>query len=167
MSASLAAPARDRLRIAIQKSGRLAEPARAVLAACGLSWRESRDKLFFFVSYESTRDKQNVNNTISVPTEALRRGDLSVRLPFTDGVSGKIDLKNLPAITIARSDAIRIGDVALAVPALRAVLSGFAAVSGCSVRPCPASNANSVTLPPLFRASTRLAIPCSVGVTSD
>ncbi|QNH12759.1 ATP phosphoribosyltransferase [Xanthomonas sp. SI] len=48
MSASLAAPARDRLRIAIQKSGRLAEPARAVLAACGLSWRESRDKLFCY-----------------------------------------------------------------------------------------------------------------------
>jgi len=39
---------RDRLRIAIQKSGRLAEPARALLAACGLSWRESRDKLFCY-----------------------------------------------------------------------------------------------------------------------
>ena len=46
MSASQAAPARDRLRIAIQKSGRLAEPARNLLSACGLSWRESRDKLF-------------------------------------------------------------------------------------------------------------------------
>ncbi|MFT3756626.1 MAG: ATP phosphoribosyltransferase [Pseudoxanthomonas sp.] len=40
--------ARDRLRIAIQKSGRLAEPARALLAACGLSWRQSRDKLFCY-----------------------------------------------------------------------------------------------------------------------
>ncbi|MFT3762922.1 MAG: ATP phosphoribosyltransferase [Pseudoxanthomonas sp.] len=39
---------RDRLRIAIQKSGRLAEPARALLAACGLSWRESRDRLFCY-----------------------------------------------------------------------------------------------------------------------
>ncbi len=48
MSPPLATPARDRLRIAIQKSGRLAEPARALLAACGLSWRESRDKLFCF-----------------------------------------------------------------------------------------------------------------------
>jgi len=37
---------RERLRIAIQKSGRLGEPARALLAACGLSWRESRDRLF-------------------------------------------------------------------------------------------------------------------------
>lgn len=41
-------PARERLRIAIQKSGRLAEPARALLASCGLSWRESRDKLFCY-----------------------------------------------------------------------------------------------------------------------
>jgi ATP phosphoribosyltransferase len=48
MSPSQAAPARDRLRIAIQKSGRLAEPARSLLAACGLSWRQSRDKLFCY-----------------------------------------------------------------------------------------------------------------------
>jgi len=48
MSAIKAAPARDRLRIAIQKNGRLAEPARALLSACGLSWRESRDKLFCY-----------------------------------------------------------------------------------------------------------------------
>ena len=39
---------RDRLRIAIQKSGRLGEPARALLASCGLSWRESRDRLFCY-----------------------------------------------------------------------------------------------------------------------
>lgn len=39
---------RDRLRIAIQKSGRLSEPARALLASAGLSWRESRDKLFCY-----------------------------------------------------------------------------------------------------------------------
>ncbi len=48
MSALQAAPARDRLRIAIQKNGRLAEPARNLLSACGLSWRESRDKLFCY-----------------------------------------------------------------------------------------------------------------------
>lgn len=48
MSASQAAPTRDRLRIAIQKSGRLAEPARSLLTACGLSWRQSRDKLFCY-----------------------------------------------------------------------------------------------------------------------
>ena len=48
MSPSLTPATRERLRIAIQKSGRLAEPARTLLAACGLSWRESRDKLFCY-----------------------------------------------------------------------------------------------------------------------
>lgn len=48
MSPSPSTPVRDRLRIAIQKSGRLAEPARALLASCGLSWRESRDRLFCY-----------------------------------------------------------------------------------------------------------------------
>lgn len=48
MSPANAHAARDRLRIAIQKSGRLSEPARALLASCGLSWRESRDKLFCY-----------------------------------------------------------------------------------------------------------------------
>lgn len=48
MSPVKAVPARDRLRIAIQKNGRLAEPARTLLGACGLSWRESRDKLFCY-----------------------------------------------------------------------------------------------------------------------
>lgn len=48
MTASASALPRDRLRIAIQKSGRLADPARAMLASCGLSWRESRDRLFCY-----------------------------------------------------------------------------------------------------------------------
>lgn len=48
MSPRVSPATRDRLRIAIQKSGRLAEPARALLTACGLSWRESRDKLFCY-----------------------------------------------------------------------------------------------------------------------
>ncbi|WP_028916007.1 ATP phosphoribosyltransferase [Pseudoxanthomonas sp. J35] len=48
MTPPLGSATRDRLRIAIQKSGRLAEPARALLASCGLSWRESRDKLFCY-----------------------------------------------------------------------------------------------------------------------
>jgi ATP phosphoribosyltransferase len=39
---------RERLRIAIQKSGRLGEPARDLLRAAGLQWRESRDRLFCF-----------------------------------------------------------------------------------------------------------------------
>ena len=48
MPPSINPAARERLRIAIQKSGRLAEPARALLASCGLSWRESRDRLFCY-----------------------------------------------------------------------------------------------------------------------
>ncbi|HEY5850203.1 MAG TPA: ATP phosphoribosyltransferase [Lysobacter sp.] len=48
MSPPANTPVRDRLRIAIQKSGRLAEPARGLLASCGLSWRESRDRLFCY-----------------------------------------------------------------------------------------------------------------------
>lgn len=39
---------RERLRVAIQKSGRLGDPARELLASCGLTWRESRDKLFLY-----------------------------------------------------------------------------------------------------------------------
>ncbi len=40
--------ARDRLRIAIQKSGRMAEVSQDLLARCGLKFRQSRDKLFCF-----------------------------------------------------------------------------------------------------------------------
>ena len=36
-----------------------------------------RNKLFYFGSYEGTREHQNVSRTMSVPTEALRRGDFS------------------------------------------------------------------------------------------
>ena len=48
MSPAANSAVRDRLRIAIQKSGRLSEPARALLASAGLSWRESRDRLFCY-----------------------------------------------------------------------------------------------------------------------
>lgn len=48
MSPTASPAVRDRLRIAIQKSGRLSDPARALLASCGLAWRESRDKLFCY-----------------------------------------------------------------------------------------------------------------------
>ena len=40
--------ARERLRIAVQKSGRLGEPSLALLAQCGFRFRQSRDKLFCF-----------------------------------------------------------------------------------------------------------------------
>lgn len=48
MNRSILSARRDRLRIAIQKSGRLTEPSRQLLTACGFSWRQSRDKLFCF-----------------------------------------------------------------------------------------------------------------------
>ena len=48
-----------------------------------------RNKLFYFGSYESTRDKQNATRTISVPTAALRRGDLSASVnPIYDPATG-------------------------------------------------------------------------------
>jgi hypothetical protein len=48
-----------------------------------------RDKLFYFGSYEGTRDKQNATRTISVPSEALRRGDLSASAnPIYDPMTG-------------------------------------------------------------------------------
>ena len=43
-----AAEPRDRLRIAVQKSGRLADASQDLLARCGLKFRQSRDKLFCF-----------------------------------------------------------------------------------------------------------------------
>ena len=41
-------PRRDRLRVAMQKSGRLTEPAQELLTRCGFKFRLSRDKLFCF-----------------------------------------------------------------------------------------------------------------------
>jgi len=39
---------RDRLRIGVQKSGRLTQPSLDLLASCGLKFRQSRDKLFCY-----------------------------------------------------------------------------------------------------------------------
>lgn len=48
-----------------------------------------RNKLFFFGSYENTRDSQFATRTISVPTEPLRRGDLSASSnPIYDPATG-------------------------------------------------------------------------------
>ncbi|HXR62441.1 MAG TPA: ATP phosphoribosyltransferase [Rudaea sp.] len=48
MSPATATKARERLRIAMQKSGRLADVSQDLLARCGLKFRQSRDKLFCF-----------------------------------------------------------------------------------------------------------------------
>ncbi|MPY91453.1 MAG: hypothetical protein GEU99_26535 [Luteitalea sp.] len=51
-----------------------------------------RDKLFFFASYESTLDRQAVNSIQSVPTDPLRRGDLSASpTPIYDPQTGNPD----------------------------------------------------------------------------
>ena len=50
-----------------------------------------RNKLFFFGSYENTRDAQFASRTISVPTETMRRGDLSASVtPIYDPATGRI-----------------------------------------------------------------------------
>jgi ATP phosphoribosyltransferase len=48
MSPAVTAKSRERLRIAVQKSGRLADVSQDLLARCGLKFRQSRDKLFCF-----------------------------------------------------------------------------------------------------------------------
>jgi carboxypeptidase family protein len=51
-----------------------------------------RNKVFFFGSYENTRDHQFATRTISVPTEALRRGDLSASsTPIYDPATGDLN----------------------------------------------------------------------------
>jgi hypothetical protein len=48
-----------------------------------------RNRLFYFASYEGTRDRKDLTRTTSVPTEAVRRGDLSVStLPIYDPFTG-------------------------------------------------------------------------------
>jgi hypothetical protein len=52
-----------------------------------------RNTLFFFGSYEGTRDRQSLTRTLSVPTAAVRRGDLSasptpIYDPFTGSQNG-------------------------------------------------------------------------------
>ncbi len=51
-----------------------------------------KNKLFFFVSYESTRDHRTVERTVSVPLPAMLRGDLSLSpTPIYDPLSGNPD----------------------------------------------------------------------------
>src|SRR5262245_14319952 len=51
-----------------------------------------RNKFFYFASYEGTRDTRNASVTVSVPTEPLRRGDLSVAPnPIYDPATGNAD----------------------------------------------------------------------------
>lgn len=52
-----------------------------------------KDKLFYFVSYEGSYDRQSANQILTVPTAAMRTGDLSgssaaVYNPFTGAANG-------------------------------------------------------------------------------
>ena len=48
-----------------------------------------KNKMFYFVSYESIRDHKAVDNTVSVPLPAMLRGDLSLSpTPVYDPLSG-------------------------------------------------------------------------------
>ena len=64
------------------------------------------NKLFYFVSYEGTRDQQNLTRTLSVPTAAVRSGDLRASAtpiydPFTGNPNGSgrtaFDNNRIPA----------------------------------------------------------------------
>ncbi|KGM51951.1 ATP phosphoribosyltransferase [Lysobacter concretionis Ko07 = DSM 16239] len=83
---------RDRLRIAIQKNGRLAEPARALLASCGMGWRESRDRLFCYGE--------------SLPVDLLLVRDDDIPGLIADGVC---DLGIVGRNVLAEQDGARIG----------------------------------------------------------
>lgn len=90
---STPASTRDRLRMAIQKSGRLATPARDLLAACGLTWRESRDRLFCYGE--------------SLPVDLLLVRDDDVPGLIADGVCdlGIVGRNVLEETELAREDA--------------------------------------------------------------
>jgi Carboxypeptidase regulatory-like domain/TonB dependent receptor-like, beta-barrel len=51
-----------------------------------------KNKVFFFVSYESTRDHRTVDRTVTVPTQAMVKGDFSASpTPIYDPLSGDPD----------------------------------------------------------------------------
>ncbi len=92
-----------------------------------------RNRAFFFASYEGTRDEQTLNRTVSVPTEALRRGDLRasptpIYNPFT-GTStgaGRTPFENniIPATMIDATAARLLAQLPL--PNLRTASGGIA-----------------------------------------
>ncbi|MGQ4659666.1 ATP phosphoribosyltransferase [Lysobacter sp. F6437] len=91
MMTSTKPAARDRLRIAIQKSGRLAEPARSLLASCGLGWRESRDRLFCYGE--------------TLPVDLLLVRDDDIPALIADGVC---DLGVVGRNVLSEADGVRI-----------------------------------------------------------
>ena len=82
--------ARDRLRIAVQKGGRLAEPSLALLAQCGLRFRQSRDRLFCYGE--------------SAPVDLLLVRDDDIPAMIADGVCD-LGLVGRNVLAEARTDA--------------------------------------------------------------
>ena len=55
----------------------------------------SKNKMFFFFSYEGTRDHRAVDNTVAIPTPAMLRGDLQGSTsPIYDPLTGNADGTN-------------------------------------------------------------------------
>jgi Carboxypeptidase regulatory-like domain/TonB dependent receptor-like, beta-barrel len=78
-----------------------------------------RNKLFYFVSYEGTRDHQVLNRTVSVPTEPVRRGDLRASpTPIYDPLTGNADGSGRTAFANNQIPADRIDPLIASLVAL-------------------------------------------------
>jgi hypothetical protein len=65
-----------------------------------------KNKLFYFVSYESTRDHKTVDRTVTVPLPAMLRGDLSLSTtPIYDPLSGNADGSGRTQFRVTPGDA--------------------------------------------------------------
>ncbi|MGH9839098.1 MAG: TonB-dependent receptor domain-containing protein, partial [Blastocatellia bacterium] len=73
-----------------------------------------RDKLFYFGSYEGTTDRQTATTFATVPTAAMRRGDLSASPTLIyDPATGAADGSGRTAFTDKQIPAARIDPIAL------------------------------------------------------
>jgi hypothetical protein len=65
-----------------------------------------KNKVFYFVSYESIRDHKTVDRTVSVPLPAMLRGDLSLSTtPIYDPLSGSADGSGRTQFSVVPGDA--------------------------------------------------------------
>jgi Carboxypeptidase regulatory-like domain/TonB dependent receptor-like, beta-barrel len=65
-----------------------------------------RNKVFYFVSYESTRDHKTVDRTVTVPLPAMLGGDLSLSTtPIYDPLTGNADGSGRTQFRVLRGDA--------------------------------------------------------------
>jgi hypothetical protein len=78
-----------------------------------------KDKLFFFASYEGTKNRENANMTGSVPTLPLRRGDFSASSnPIYDPLTGNPDGSGRTAFLNKQIPADRMDSAALKILSL-------------------------------------------------